>query len=87
MGWANGSIIADRVWGLVKNYIPEEEQQSMAYDLVELFCEFDADAWDANDELLRTSGYFPDGEDEDFYTEEDFDQDDFDDYDDDEDYE
>lgn len=30
MGWCNGSYIAEDVWNLVREYIPEEKKQAIA---------------------------------------------------------
>lgn len=46
MGWAAGSEIAEEVWGIVREYIPAHKRRIIAKDIIEIFEDEDADAWD-----------------------------------------
>lgn len=48
MGWCTGSYMADDIWDRIKNYIPEENKRQVAKEIVDIFCEEDADDWDCN---------------------------------------
>ena len=69
MTW-NGSIIAENIWEIVKDYIPEEEKQNIAQKIVELFEQEDCDTIDDAEDLYETaypeSVMLEDGDDDDF---------------------
>jgi hypothetical protein len=43
MGWASGSYLAEDVWKLVKDHVPDAEQRRVARAILQLFEEHDAD--------------------------------------------
>jgi hypothetical protein len=43
MGWGSGSVVADAVWDVVKKYIPEEDHEEVADQLIEVFEDEDCD--------------------------------------------
>ena len=52
MGWAAGTELAEKVWQVVRPYIPEAERESIAFKVYDLFCDEDADAWDSRCQLI-----------------------------------
>ena len=51
MGWAAGSVIANDVWQIVRNYIPEHERKDVAEKIIRIFKDEDADDW-SSDQLI-----------------------------------
>lgn len=45
MGWCSGSRIAEDLWEIIKEYIPEDKKLPVAKIIYELFCDYDADCW------------------------------------------
>jgi len=45
MGWSRGSYLADDVWNLVKPHIDPSKQRTVARELLQKFCDYDADDW------------------------------------------
>jgi putative lipoic acid-binding regulatory protein len=54
MGWASGSELADDVWKVVKKYIPKDKKKEVAIKIVDLFQDYDADAWE-NDGIAKVA--------------------------------
>ena len=46
MGWCEGSYIANDIWKLVKDFVPENQRQQIARAIVDRFEDEDADCWD-----------------------------------------
>ena len=55
MGWCTGSYIANDVWNLVRDYIPESERKVKAEAIIELFSNYDADCWEEGMNICRDS--------------------------------
>lgn len=45
MGWCNGSYLAEDIWQLIKEYLPEDKKPEIAKEIYNLFCDMDADDW------------------------------------------
>ena len=45
MGWSSGSYLANDVWNKIKEYIPKDEKQKVAKEILDLFENYDADDW------------------------------------------
>lgn len=65
MGWANGSQIADEVWGVVRGYIPPIKRKKVANEIIEIFEHEDADDW-VDDQLIMEDAGRSYNEEEDF---------------------
>jgi hypothetical protein len=63
MGWAGGSIIAERIWDMVRPHIPEKERETIARKFIDIFEQEDCDSMDECEQL-----YYKDAGNE-FYTE------------------
>lgn len=37
MGWSGGSELAEQIWEIVRDHIPDDAKQAVALDLVDLF--------------------------------------------------
>lgn len=48
MGWAGGSRLFNRVWGIVRVHVPEEQREEVASKVIG---EFVKDDWDTLDEI------------------------------------
>lgn len=57
MGWASGSQLADEVWGIVREFVPHHKRRTIAREIIDVFENEDADAWDENDLICEDAGY------------------------------
>ena len=64
MGWASGSYIAQDVWNLVREYIPEDRRQTLAKNIFKIFKSEDADDWDSTSTLCKDADVYQDYEEE-----------------------
>lgn len=53
MGWANGSQLAEKVWALVRAYIPKGGRKQVARKLIGLFENMDCDTIDECEQLCQ----------------------------------
>jgi len=53
MGWASGSELAESVWSLVRDHIPQRRRKEVALDLIDLFENMDCDTIEECEELCR----------------------------------
>lgn len=56
MGWSGGTEIADGVWSVVKEFIPEERKKEVANEIIDLLEDQDWDNLSESDELYEISG-------------------------------
>lgn len=55
MGWASGSELAENIWSAVERYLPEKEKQAVAFEIYNLFCDYDADDWSGDSDLEKAA--------------------------------
>ena len=53
MGWASGSYLAEDIYVIIRNFIPEEVRKEVATKVYERFCEEHADDWDHDTILMQ----------------------------------
>jgi len=53
MGWISGSKLAESIWSLVRDYIPQRKRKKVALDLIDLFENMDCDTIDECVKLCR----------------------------------
>jgi hypothetical protein len=63
MGWASGSYLAEDIWNLVREYIPDKDRVQVARRFVELFQSFDCDTLQECDQLMKDVNILYYGED------------------------
>lgn len=56
MGWSSGSGLAEEVYDMVREFIPEERRPEVAGRIYDLFSNMDADDWDPTSDLLLDAG-------------------------------
>jgi len=64
MGWASGSELADEVWALFREHVPEASRKNVAKQLVDLFEGHDCDTMQECERLMKDAGREGYGEDE-----------------------
>ena len=52
MGWASGSELAEKVWGLFRPFIQEKDRKKVAKRLIVLFENEDCDTLDECEQLM-----------------------------------
>lgn len=63
MGWASGSQLGEKVWDVVRGWVPPNQRQAVATEIYELFEAEDADDWDPESNLCRDADRWQDGDD------------------------
>lgn len=58
MGWASGSELAENVWLLVREYVPEGKRPRVAKQLIEAFRDHDWDTVDEAETLAADAWWF-----------------------------
>ena len=61
MGWASGSLIAEEVWGIVREYNPPTKRKQTAREIIEVFENEDADAFE-DEQLIMQDAEYPENE-------------------------
>lgn len=51
MGWSAGSGLGQDIYGMVRDYIPEDKREEVAKFIYESVCDLDADDWDGTSQL------------------------------------
>lgn len=62
MGWASGSELAESVWLLIREYVPEEKRPRVAKQLIEAFRDHDWDTVDEAETLAADAWWFNEAE-------------------------
>jgi hypothetical protein len=57
MGWASGSEIAEEVWGIVRAFVPVRKRKEVAQEIIEVFENEDADAFEDEMLICQDAGY------------------------------
>lgn len=55
MGWASGSQLAEDVWTLFAQHLPEDKKQEIARKLVRMFESEDCDTMSEAEELMKAA--------------------------------
>lgn len=53
MGWASGSELAERVWGEVREFIPDDKRKNVANEIIDAFEDMDCDTIDECEQLVK----------------------------------
>lgn len=57
MGWCSGSIMANDVWNIVREHVPEDKRSELARKIIEVFRGGDADCWDPGMAIVDDCDY------------------------------
>jgi hypothetical protein len=56
MGWCDGATLAESVWLLIRDYIPEGKRQQIALKMIDSFENEDADTMGEAHQLMKDAG-------------------------------
>lgn len=56
MGWSGGTEIADGIWDIVREYIPEDKKKEVALGIIDVLTDQDWDCVQECEELYELSG-------------------------------
>lgn len=68
MGWASGSRLADDIWDIVKDHLPEKKKKKLAKKIIEVFENMDCDT------IMETDMFFDAFPESQTWTDEEWDQ-------------
>lgn len=53
MGWCTGSYIAAELWDEIRDYLPKDKKEKLAFRIYEVFSNQDADCWDNEMNIIK----------------------------------